>query len=172
MTRSSSYAAGQPGDHAPCPSRARDAGHPPCGGSRAFRPGYLRSLCTPDRNPGCVLNEDMRYVGSKARLQGLSPLESSLSSVGCLGRLMPGALLGFQPLQGSSLIALGRCYHQPSSHRLGTGSCSRRSAIPQPVLGSPGWLPLRVSQSDEAGRSLARSADPHEVPCLVVQPLN
>jgi hypothetical protein len=36
--------------------------------------------------------------------------------------------------------------------------------------GSAGRLPLRVSQSDEAGLSLARQTYPHEVPCLFVQP--
>ena len=36
--------------------------------------------------------------------------------------------------------------------------------------GSSGRLPLRVSQSDEAGQSLARPAYPHEVLYLVVQP--
>jgi hypothetical protein len=35
---------------------------------------------------------------------------------------------------------------------------------------SAGRLPLRVSQSDEAGRSLARPTYPHEVPYLIVQP--
>jgi hypothetical protein len=40
----------------------------------------------------------------------------------------------FNLFKGFPFIALGRCFHQPSSHRLGKGSGSRGSFSPRPVL--------------------------------------
>jgi len=102
----------------------------PCAGVRDARGGQpphpSRALGGPPAEAGVTLSDHVqlaplrsgpkpvarghravRHVRGAARLQGLAPLESSLLPVGGLDQLEPGALLGFQPLQGSPLHRLG-----------------------------------------------------------------
>jgi hypothetical protein len=159
----------------PRPQRTTDRGR-----GHAFRPGLLHPRGVPRRSAAHPWDEEMQYIGREARLQGFSPLESSLSPRGGLDHLVPGALLGFQPLQGLPPGRLGlvlprallsqawltrrtrRCLSSPQGLR-------RVPAAPEAPK-SLGWLPLRVSQNDQVRRSLARATNPHEVPCLIVRP--
>jgi hypothetical protein len=116
----------------------------------------------------------MRHFRGKAHRQGLSPLESSLPPGGGLSRPGTRCSPGFSMLfRVFPALALGRCLHRPSSHRLSAAARPPKGASGlRTCSGSLSGLPLRVSMSKNAGRSLARPTCPLEVPDLVVQPGN
>jgi hypothetical protein len=172
-----------------CPSRpsapkrreARRAG--PCCRSRPILSTVSVPLCLSvpaGRSRRSLPGRVMRYVGRLARLQGLSPLESSLSPGGGLDLLVTRCSPGFStspgvppssprsrastspPLTGFTVAAhpkMGRPSNDPPKSPLAAGAPK-----------SPARLPHRVSESDEAGRSLTKSTYPHEVQCLIVRP--
>jgi len=116
----------------------------------------------------------MRRVRGAARLQGFAPLERFVAT---WWRFRPpGARCspGFSTSPGSSpSLPWAGASTGPPLTGLARARGSRRSNVPS--AGPPKrscWLPHRVSMSNEAGRSLARSASPREVRCLVVQPSN
>jgi hypothetical protein len=110
--------------------------------------------------------------------------ESGSSSGPCSPRESVVSRRRFRPSRSSMLswvfnlfrafhfLALGRCLHRPSSHRLPEAPPPRRGAELLDPLRSLSRVPLRVSMSEETGRSLARPAGPLEVLDLVVQPGN
>jgi hypothetical protein len=148
--------------------------HRPEGRCHASRLVFALPWHARDRSPEHTeTGRAMRQLGREARLQGLSPLESPLPPDGGLDHLEPDALLGFQSSSGLSPASpwadatTGPPLTGLARDLAPEGARSRRGHS-----GSDCGLPLRVSISEEAVRSLARSACPLEVSGLVVRPRN
>jgi hypothetical protein len=116
----------------PHPSRARDG--PPAEAGDALTE---RAMSAPRRRTEVRRRrrETKRHVRGEARLQGFALLESSLPPGSGLDHLKPGALLGFQPLQGFPLHCLGSVLPPAllSQARHGTGA-PEGASVPHETL--------------------------------------
>jgi hypothetical protein len=140
-----------------------------------WRSGPLLRSHPPDRSPTGSSTRRNATLWENSSSSGLfSPRESVASSRRFRPFWWPDALLGFQPLQGIPLRCLGPVLPPALLSQAWPGTISAGAGLAP--CGSPSVrcsrLPLRVSENNEAGRSLARSTGPREVRRLVVQPRN
>jgi hypothetical protein len=108
---------------------------PPAEAGDTFTDRVFSAL--PRREPRSVSRsetETCSTLGDRLIFRAFLPSRVRCTQTGVYAVWGPVLSWVFNLSRVSPLIALGRCYHQPSSHRLGMGPCSRRSLVPRPVL--------------------------------------